>query len=689
MRLFLLLAVAATLVAAPPTITELQPRGAQKGRPFELTIVGQNLGEGASIVSSLPATFTPLGSSKPGMASRYATFLVEPTADWPVGVYPLRIKGSNGLSNILLFNVGAFPEVTEEESRPGSSAHQNDSLEKAQTLPSTPITLNGTLNGAERDFYRLQIKAGERRVFEVDARRAGSAVDPVIRIYDGSGKQLARSEDDPLLRLDARLDMTFPKEGFYYVEVHDARYSAQAQNFYRLKTGAYAYAADIFPLGGRRGEVTEVLLSNSKVKADLSRIKEPQTFVNLPDSPALPLPFAVGEFPEIREPVTAPLTLPVTVNARLAKPAEVDKYTIDVQPGQELLFELQARELGTSKLTGLLTAYDESGKKLASAGDGPLPVDVAAVQASSRTLGDPTLQLKVPEGVKRITLAVEDLALRGGTHYAYRLHASRSGSDFQAQITTPFVNIPAGGTALVTLNIARRGYTGPLRVEAINLPSGVTMAGGDIPHEIPDPNNRANSRRGIVTLTAAADAKFNAGEIGFRVISTDPNLPRIERVATGLGYAIGIAGATAQGVVDRQRPLLGNWLGYQLPAALTDPQPATLSLTLESATKKPAGYEYLFRWRWNVRETMTNVPDAVAVDLPNFIDFRAIEMEVDKKDRKTGTFLITSTRNTLPALYNITITGRLMSGGQTYDVYAPLLPLTVAALDPEEKTSND
>ena len=211
------------------------------------------------------------------------------------------------------------------------------------------------------------------------------------------------------------------------------------------------------------------------------------------------------------------------------------------------------------------------------------------------------------------------------------------------------------------------------------------MVGGDVPHEITDPNTRANSRRAILTLSAAADAKFNSGEFGFRVISTDPQTPKIERTATGLGYAISVAGASAQGVVDRQRALSGTWLGYQLPAAMTDPTPAKLSLTLESATKKEAGYEYLFRWRWTTRERGQSVPDTVAVDLPNFIDFRAIEMAVDKKDKTTGTFLVTSTRNTLPALYNIGVVGRLMTGGQAQEIYSPLLPLTVAALDPEEK----
>ena len=118
------------LWAEPPSIVVLQPRGTQKGRPFSLTVVGQNLGEGLSVISNLPAAFTPLGDAKDGMANRTATFLVEPKAEWAVGVYTIRLKGSNGLSNVLLFSVGAFPEIAEDESRPGASPHQNDSIER-------------------------------------------------------------------------------------------------------------------------------------------------------------------------------------------------------------------------------------------------------------------------------------------------------------------------------------------------------------------------------------------------------------------------------------------------------------------------------------------------------------------------------------------------------------------------------
>jgi hypothetical protein len=423
------------------------------------------------------------------------------------------------------------------------------------------------------------------------------------------------------------------------------------------------------------------------VNVDLAGAKTPRVFVNLPNSPVLPLPFAVGDYPEVREPVEGPLTLPVTVNGRLAKPGEVDRYELSVEPGHELFFDLQARELGTSKLTGLLTIWDEQGKKLASAGDGPLPVDVAAVTASSRTLGDPFLQFKAPENVHRVWITVEDLARRGGPHYGYRLMISRAAQDFRASISTPFVNIPAGGTALVSVNVARRGYNGLLRIEAINLPPGLTAAGGDIPAEVADPNNRATSRNAILTLTAATGANLTAGDLSFRAMGSDEQGKPIERLANGLGYSIGVAGATDQGVVDRQRPLTGAWLGYALPAALTDPAPATLALKLESVAKKEAGYQFLFRWTWNATGVMPNWPDTVDVDVPNFTDLRVIEMAVDPKDRKTGTFLVTSTRNTVPALYNVVINGRLTVTGIRRDIYAPLVAFPVPAME-EEKDKN-
>ena len=304
---WLLLILAAAALGAQPVITDLQPRGVQKGRPFTLTLTGRNLGEGAKIRSSMPATFTLLAPERTGSMAegRYATFLVEPTGDLAVGAYPIRVETPDGISNIQLLAVGTFPEYLEDESRPGALANSNDTIETAQPLPPAPLTLNGALQGPERDVFRIQAKSGEKQVFEVEARRLGSAIDPVLEILDASGKTLARSEDAPLLGLDARVAVTFPRDGYYYVVVHDSRYSTQMANFYRLKVGSYAYPQEIFPLGGRRGEVLEASLGVQKITVDLRKVDSNarQVFVNLSDSAVLPIPFAVGDDPEMTAPV--------------------------------------------------------------------------------------------------------------------------------------------------------------------------------------------------------------------------------------------------------------------------------------------------------------------------------------------------------------------------------------------------
>jgi hypothetical protein len=370
MRLLLLL-LPISIWAAPPTITALQPRGAQKGRPFTLTLAGRDLVDVVRIHSTLPAEFTPLTPEKPPGTmgeGRYASFLVEPKADVRTGVYPVRIETAGGISNVLLLSIGDLPELTEEESEMGALPNRNDSIEMAQTLPSSAVTVNGTLRGPERDFYRLQGKAGERRVVEVEARRVGSAIDPVVRVYDQSGKLLAKNDDASPLGLDSRVDLKLPRDGYYYIEVHDARFSTQATNFYRLKTGSYDYPAGVFPLGGRRGEATEVSMGTGAAPVDLKEVQGGVTFVALPGSPAMPLPFDVGDDPEVREPAPEPLKLPVTINGRLEQAGEVDRYSLQVEPGARVTIEVRARELGTSKLMGVLTAYDSNGKQLARPG---------------------------------------------------------------------------------------------------------------------------------------------------------------------------------------------------------------------------------------------------------------------------------------------------------------------------------
>ena len=675
-RTALILLVCQAAFAAAPVITDLEPRGAEQGHAFKLTIMGRDLGTGMRIISTLPANFTSLNGEPMS-----AVFLVEPKPEAAPGVYPIRLESSKGISNVLLFSVGPYPEMTEGESMPYAKPNTNDSIEAAQPIVSTPVTINGKLRGAERDVYRIHGKAAERLVFEIEARRCGSAIDPVLSIMDGNGNQLARSDDSLGAGLDARIDFTFPRDGNYYVEVHDARFSRQVQNFYRLKIGRYSYPEGIFPLGGKRGEITNVTFFGSDLKApvtssiDLRRVGPDVhwTRARLPDSTELPMLFAVSDLPEIIEPVAGPIPVPSVVNGRLSKPGEIDRYKVRVEPGEKLLFELQARELGTSRLQAIITAYDPSGKKIDSAGDKPLPEDVFAVQGTSRTSNDPFLNLTVPKDVHEITVTVDDLAERGGPFYGYRLITRRQSEDFQLVIGSPYVNIPAGGTAIITVFADRRGYDGPIQISIPDLPKGFVVDGGIIPRETVDLNNtRTFNRRGVATITAPQGAEAFSGQL---VVWGEAKLAdgsMLRRRALGQGIVVDVAGDRSQGAVDRQRPVTAPWLGFDLPAALADAPAATLELKQTSVRQMEEGARYEYEYVWKIRNgTPPKYPD---IDVVGAADIRVIDF---KSAGKGGTFAVTTTKATDPAHYDLYATGRVKTDSGDEFIVSRAIPFQV------------
>jgi hypothetical protein len=662
-------------LGAPPLLTALQPRGAQQGKAFALTLEGRDLTAGAKVITTLPAVFTPLTSGGKGLP-----FLVELKKEAAVGTYPIRVQTPDGISNVLLFTVGAFPETEEDE----TLENTNDTIAEAQVVKSIPVTINGTLKGADRDIYRISAKAGERRVFEVEARRCGSAIDPVLLIRDGDGKQLARNEDAPGIGVDARIDYTFAREGNYFIEVHDARFSKQEQNFYRLKIGSYSYPQSIFPLGGKRGETVEIEFQGKDAPVR-STFKLPTSGdfleVAMPGSPALPVLFALSGYPEMRAPVDGAIILPVVINGRIAKAAGVDRYRIAVTPGEWLLFELQARELDTSRLDGLITVYDANGKKLASAGDIAPPPDVFAVLAASRTSNDPFLNFKVPANVQEITVAVEDIAQRGGPDYGYRLTLRKQAEDFLISTSAAYVNVPLGSSMTIQVNADRRGFDGPIQASVPDLPKGWTAEGGYIAAETVDPSNqRSFSRRGVLTLTAATHAEMPSKDL---VVFAEGKLADgsvLRRRAAGPGMVSDIAGGTGladPGSTDRQKPFVAPWLGMALPTGLANPQPATVAVKAIGRTPMEQGDAYQFEWSIQSTRKDLAMPPTVNVDTPGVRDTRVVNMKAASKGAPSGTFTVTTTKATTPAKYDLIVSANLMVDGQKQTIYSRAIPFEV------------
>ena len=73
------------------------------------------------------------------------------------------------------------------------------------------------------DFYEVQLDSGDQILVDIDAAEFGSFLDPVLRLFDEFGFELAVSDDDPAPdefgSLDSYLDFTATSDGTYYIGV--------------------------------------------------------------------------------------------------------------------------------------------------------------------------------------------------------------------------------------------------------------------------------------------------------------------------------------------------------------------------------------------------------------------------------------------------------------------------------------
>jgi hypothetical protein len=673
--LLLALLIPCPVEAAQPSIKEVQPLGAQRGKTFTLTLKGEGLAVGAELITSLPGIISRLSPPKDAEApDLQLAFLVELPADTPVGLYPIRLHTDEGLSNAFIFSVDDLPEITEKE--------PNDSISEAQPI-STPVAINGNVKGIDRDYFRFSAKARERLVFEVEARRIGSAVDPVIEILDSTGRRVAFNDDAPGLGVDSRVEVTFPRAGTYYAVVHDSKYSEQETSHYRLKIGSYAYADGIFPLGGQRGKKVEVTFFGGnlekpvQVLADLNVPPEKHyVYVNLPGPRpigSLPFPLQVSDLPEKLAPSdgsVATLEPSTVVNGRIAKPGQVDKYEFKVSPGQKWMFDLAAAAGGLSPLFGSISVLDSQGKKLKSAemGNGP----------------DPKVALTVPDKVDEVTLAVSDIRGQGGPAYSYRLQATPGDEDFTLKLLTPYVTVPAHGTASVEVVAERHGYQGPIELSIPDLRPDFVLSGGHVAAATLNfyEGRIESSTVGYLTLTAKVDAKPRALELsvwGQAVPGLgNPSGLSLRRRAVGPGLIFSIEGeefVNLTGDVQPPKPVTYPTLDIALPVGLGKPAPAALELAANNV-RAVQGIEYPMPFK--VVKLAGNVVVESVTGLP-FPSIKGLEFGMEKnkdaknKEPEEGRIMVNSMVDTPLVKLDVVPMATLQVNGKEQTVVAPAI----------------
>lgn len=129
-----------------------------------------------------------------------------------------------------MIHLGSVPlqpaDVVVTQQAPGlESEGDNDAIESAQSIE-VPGGVNGIIEKEnDIDYFSFAAKKGERYTFEVIARRAGSSLDPHLRILNEKGSQQQLSDDFRIGKrnfADSRIEnWSVPADGNYIVEVRD------------------------------------------------------------------------------------------------------------------------------------------------------------------------------------------------------------------------------------------------------------------------------------------------------------------------------------------------------------------------------------------------------------------------------------------------------------------------------------
>jgi hypothetical protein len=321
----------------------------------------------------------------------------------PVGVYGLRVATAEGISNPLLFMVDDLPTLT--------SLRSNHDFTSAQSIK-LPTAIDGTTESGNADYFQFAGSAGDWVSIEAVATRLGTKLDPVVRLLNQSGKELAFVDDSPSLAGDCRLRLQLPETGHFFVAIEDSAMGGSSAHAYRLRIGD-------FPLDRNEGFAS---VANSEL----------QQFEHVDQKPFTPAEIGSG-------------LEGVFNNGR-----PIHRFRFPAKKGDRLVLTDRSRQLGAAAMLGL-AVRDEAGKLIGE-------------NRRAGTSGG-TLNVSIPnDGAYDVELS--ELTRRSGPDFGYYAELRRSVPDFELTLETASVILPQDGYAIVKVTANRKGYNGPIKLNA-------------------------------------------------------------------------------------------------------------------------------------------------------------------------------------------------------------------------------
>ena len=466
----LLFSLAASAIA--PSLVTIMPRGVPRGAETEVTLIGDSLADAVDIM--FHDTGIELVSITPQEDGKAAKAVLRVAPDCPVGSHGLRVRTKTGVSILKVISVGALAEIQEAEPN-------NKPEESADVAMGT--TVNGVVTSEDVDYFAVTLNPGDRIAVEVEALRLGDTLfDPKLRLFGPEGHERVSADDTQLFKQDAGFIYTSTETGKHQIVVSEAAYGGGGNFYYRLHIGQFPRPLAVSPMGGAPGtDVQLTWLGDSGTAAQTVKVPENTHGViqlaAMTEAGIAPtsLPFRASTLPGVLEvepnngvAEATPGAAAGAFDGVIGAEGDVDFFKFDGKTGQVLDVRIWARALG-SPLDSVLVVHNPDGSALGS------DDDAAAV--------DSKVRVTLPADGTYL-VSVRDHLSRGGDTFSYRIEATAVEPLLTLSLleNRPVTSVvPKNNYAYLLANVARQDFDGPIKVELLGLPEGVTASTPVIP----------------------------------------------------------------------------------------------------------------------------------------------------------------------------------------------------------------
>lgn len=467
---FALAISAASAHAASPVLSNIIPRGGQRGTDVEVVFNGQRLDDAQELMFYEPgievAEFAVVNDKQVKAKLR-----VKP--DCVLGTKHIRVRTASGVSDLRTFRVGALPSVAEKE--------PNSEFVKPQEIANNS-TVEGIIQNEDVDYFIIEAKKGERITAEVEGIRLGDTMfDPYVAILNEARFELATSDDAALIWQDGVASIIAPADGKYIIQIRESSYGGNGACHYRCHIGSYPRPLAIVPAGGKPGSKVQVKFLGDVAGEFVREFDLPAT--GAPDYEIFPqddkgiapsgMLFRLTSHDNVVEAEPNENIQQATkggptaaFNGVLLSKTDVDYFGFTATKGQAIDIYLHARRV-RSELDPVLILYNAQGGAIASNDD-------------ANGSPDSYLRFNVPADGEYF-LEVRDHLKRGGEAFHYRIELTPVAANLLlgvnefVQYVEPHIAVPQGNRFPLLVNANRQNFGGPLAFKGLDLPPGVVV----------------------------------------------------------------------------------------------------------------------------------------------------------------------------------------------------------------------